>query len=225
MTSVETAQQILDRLEAPRQDLRFLLERGYRRAHALRFVGEHHQLTSADRNVLERVVFARDDAESRRARLVEASALRGQEVVIDGYNVLISTECIFDGAPLFLADDGVVRDIAARRGLRLEGPGVSKGLAVLFGRLRELGVERVDVILDEQVSRSGELAALCRAELARHGIAGDAQTTARADHALVAAGRSAVVCTSDRVIIDGVPRVFDAVRAIAEGRVLVGRAS
>ena len=52
-----------------------------------------------------------DQGEARRARLIQGEAAAGQELVIDGYNQLISLECLLLGDPLFLADDGVIRDV------------------------------------------------------------------------------------------------------------------
>ena len=115
--SSETASSIVARLSAPMAELRFLLDHGYRRAHALRFVGEHHQLVQRDRNVLERVVFSEEDAARRRARVIGPDAVGGRHITVDGYNVLMSLVCLSLGEPLFLADDGVVRDVAAGRSL------------------------------------------------------------------------------------------------------------
>ncbi len=222
MSQPESAQQILDRLKAPVLELRILLDFGYRRGHALRFVGEHHQLGEWDRNVLERVVFSQEAASRRRARLVGPGQLKGASVVVDGYNVLISLECLFAGEPLFLADDGVVRDVAARRGLRHRAEAVDQGLRHVLELFKAQGVAAVTLIFDQQVSRSGELAATCRAALGRHNFMGEARTELRADHALIDAAKASVVCTSDRVIIDAAPRAFDLVNALAKRAVAVG---
>jgi hypothetical protein len=220
MAGTESARQILERLEAPAVELRFLLSRGYRRAHALRFVGERHQLGDRDRNVLERVVFAADEAAGRRARLVGADRLRGRAVAVDGYNVLIGLECVLTGAPLFLADDGVVRDVAGTRVFTASTPAaVAERLCRPVGEvLAAAGAASVEVIFDRQISRSGELAAACRTVLAALGLAAEARTADRADRAVIEAAARAVVCSSDRVIIDAAPEVFDVVRALAEER-------
>lgn len=233
MAETESARQILERLEAPSTELRFLLGRGYRRAHALRFVGEHHQLGERDRSVLERVVFADVEAARRRARLVAADRVRGRAVVVDGYNVLIGIDCLLAGEPLFLADDGVLRDVAAGRGRLVRSSGepadaeaAAERLCRPLGELLAgLGAASIDLVLDAQVSRSGDLAAACRAVLEQvarlalgPGPAVEARTAPRADRAVIEAAAAAVVCSSDRVIIDASPEVFDALRALARGK-------
>jgi len=219
----ETAQQIVDRLDGAMLEMRFLLERGYGRAHVLRFVGEHHQLPEQDRNVLERVVFASAEAASRRARLVSESDLRGEAVVVDGHNVLIGLQCLEAGAPVFLCDDGVVRDVAGRRGL--QGP--EERTVRLLRKICELfashAVTRVDFVFDQPVSRSGELAALCRTVAGEISLVGDCRTEVRADRAVIDAAATAVACSSDRVILDASPRVFDVIRALAGDPAVLGR--
>lgn len=210
MNSSQTAQKILSRLESPIIEFRFLLDRGYKRTHALRFVGEHHQLESTHRNVLERVVFPEEEARKRKKHLVSAKDLSGQDIVIDGFNILISLDCLKTQAPLFLADDGVYRDIAARKGIK-NLQTIRENLTMLCELFSTLGVNQVLFIFDQQVSRSGEIAALTRAVIKETALVGQGITEPQTDRAVINASEKAVVCSSDRVIIDGSPRVFDAI--------------
>ncbi len=218
MSAPEPAQAIVDRLEAPIVELRFLLDRGYRRTHALRAVSEHHQLAREDRNVLERVVFPQSESRARRRRLVRPSDLAGQALVIDGFNQLIGLECLLSGEPLFLADDGLVRDMAAVRGRYDRSGATDRAMQLLCGFLARRGVGSVGFVFDHQVSRSGELAAACREALAGLGVPGQAATSRHTDRAIRRAAAAAVISSSDRAIIDATPRVFDAVHALADER-------
>lgn len=215
----ETAQRLLERLQRPAEEMRFLLDRGYRRAHALRVVGEHHQLPARERNVLERVVFPADEADRRRRRLIEPAAARDQTIIVDGYNVLVGVDCLLTGAPLFLADDGLVRDIATRRGLR-SMTRTRGALSRLVQTLARLEPAAVDLVLDQQVSRSGELANVCRDALGSVGLAGDARTETRADRAIIVAAREAIAASSDRVIVDAAAATIDLVGAAGADRSL-----
>jgi hypothetical protein len=180
-------------------------------------------LRDHERHVLERLVFAADEAERRRSHLVGAEALTGESLVVDGYNVLISLDCMLCNAPLFLCDDGVVRDIAARRGRYRPGPRSDEALKRLGQFLSACAVERATFIFDRQPSFSGEMAAHCSAALRRWGVQGAARTEERADWALHQAATTAILCSSDRVLIDGAPRVFDLVRALVGDSSLVAR--
>jgi len=168
-----------------------------------------------DRNVLERVVFTGEEARARRARLVPYDDVRGQPIVVDAYNQLIGLECLLAEAPLFLAEDGVVRDIAAVRGGFKRTPATDRSIELICRLFARLGVESVRFVLDQQVAKSGELAAPLRHAIARVGLDGDASTSRHADRSVRRAAVNAVVCSSDRAIMDAAPRVFDVVRAIA----------
>lgn len=212
----ESAQEIIDRLEAPILELRFLLERGYRRSHALRAVGEHHQLILHDLNVLERVVFPSSEARARRERLIPADAVSGRSLIIDGYNQLISLECLLASEPLFLADDGLVRDIAAIRGGYARNAATTEALGIICQFLAQLDVVSARVVFDRQVSRSGELAAACREALSKAGVPGEAITDDHTDQYVRHASAEAVACSSDRAIIDGAPHAFDLIHTLAQ---------
>jgi hypothetical protein len=195
-------------------ELRFLLERGYRRPHALGFVSERHQLAVADRNVLERVIFASGEGMERAQRLVGLDVLQGAEVVVDGYNVVIGVECVLAGRPTFLCDDGLVRDVAAVRGRHAPSPETREAVRRICHLLGEHRAASATFLFDAQVSRSGELCGICRQELGRAGLRGEAETDRHVDRRLKAAGESAVICSSDRAVVDAARRVFDVVAAL-----------
>lgn len=216
MSPPDAASAIVGRLAAPMLELRFLLERGYRRSHALSVVSEHHQLPLADRNVLERSIFPEAEARARATRLVGRTALRGARVVLDGYNVIIGVECLLAGEPVFRCDDGLHRDVARLGGRYRQGPRTAAALERVAGLLAREGVASALVILDAQVSRSGELAEACRAALLAAGLEADAETDRHVDRRLRAEADDAVVCSSDRAVVDRCARVFDVVGALAE---------
>jgi len=205
-----------DRIRKAARDLRFLLDRGYPRESALKFVGDRLQLRREERDLLFRGVFPRKQIEARRAKAVRLRDLRGQNVVMDGHNVLITLESALAGKPLVLADDGFVRDISRIfRGFRPTGRTraawqLVQSLLVLYAPAG------VSVILDAPLARSGELAGRIRRWMEESGILGDAVAEARPESAILK--RPGITMSADSAIIDRAERVFDVAGHIVRQR-------
>jgi hypothetical protein len=188
-------------------ELRYLLGRGYPRLGALTFVGNHHQLDKASREVLGRGVFEQAAAKRRRERLIPASQVAGRPLSIDGHNVIITLESAALGLPLVEADDGLIRDIAGRHGSYQPGPTTETALAMLFEALARLRPSRVLFLLDAPLSKSGDLAQRVSAGLSQIGLEHEARAIPVPEAELVPFGGP--VATSDSVLIDAVAEPFD----------------
>jgi len=78
-------------------DVRYLLDRGYPVKGAITFVCNHYRLDIKWRYVFTRVVFDKDTIKSRRKKTVKCEDLKGEVVLVDGYNVLIGVESALKG--------------------------------------------------------------------------------------------------------------------------------
>ena len=190
------------------------MNRGYPKDSAIRFVSDHHQLPEAHRFVLTRMIVAAERARTRRAKAQSLETLSANEVFVDGYNVLITTESLLADYPVYLCDDGFLRDT---RGIfksykisRLTSP----ALFLILDLLALAKPARVEVLLDQQMSRSGELAELVRGMMAERGLPGTARTARDVDHQLKVA--EAGVATSDGNVIDAAKRIYDLPAEIAK---------
>src|SRR5262245_28733674 len=103
----------LPRLRAAARELHWLLDRGYPPASALRFCGDHHQLDTRQRLLLQRAACTTAQAQARRLHRLATDRLRGRRVQLDGFNVLITVEAALAGALLLRAADGCLRDLAS----------------------------------------------------------------------------------------------------------------
>ena len=201
-----------DLFEAYR-DLKYLLNRGYRKKVALSFVANHYRLTLKQRHLLARCVFSDSEIEERRKKLVEASFLEGRTLGIDGFNVLITLESLMEGRAV-LCEDGLVRDLKYQRGYRMSEK-TEHMLETMISFLSTLEPCEVVFLYDKGVSKSGEIARLTREVLRRHGLKGEAMAVPSPDYELKNFG---VVSTSDIGIISRVAHVFDLPRVL--GKVL-----
>ncbi len=194
-------------------EARYLLDRGYPRDSAVRFVSDHHRLADEERFILMRVVVKSDVARARMARVVKLEDLRGQGIFVDGYNVLITTESVLGGYPVYLCDDGFLRD---SRGIFRSFRSSSLTIHALnriFDLLASVGPARTEVLFDQQMSGSGELAETVRGMMAERNLCGSARTNRDVDRLLKV--EKGIILTSDGNVIDSVDRVVDLPQHIA----------
>ncbi|WP_048151082.1 DUF434 domain-containing protein [Palaeococcus ferrophilus] len=186
------------------RDLKYFLNRGYRKKNALEFVANHYTLGREERHLLARCVFSDSWIRAVSLKLLPERALRGRLIGIDGFNVLITLESLFEGRAI-LCEDGLVRDLKLQRGYRL-GPLTLKVIGTLATFLEGAGVRGAVVIYDSPVSKSGEVAKLTRKALEERSIPGEVRLSRAPDHELKTFD---VVATSDVGIIERVPYVVD----------------
>lgn len=189
------------------EEARYLLDRGYPKDSAVRFVSNHHRLADEERFILMRVVVRSDVARARRSKVVRPEDLRGQSMFIDGYNVLITTESVLGSYPVYSCDDGFLRDSRGIfRSYRASSPTIH-ALNRILDLLAFAAPARMEVLFDQQMSRSGELAETVREMMAERHLCGTARTARDVDRLLKAA--KGIVLTSDGNVIDSVDRVMD----------------
>ncbi|HIH69939.1 DUF434 domain-containing protein [Methermicoccus shengliensis] len=194
-------------LQRPAEDLRLLLDRGYRKQHALQFVSDHYRLESRWRYVLSRAVHSTSTVKMRAKKKISCGALKGEVLWVDGHNVLITIESVLRGNELFLCDDGFLRDTrGVFRSFRLTETTI-EAVRLVIGFLRKSEVKEVHFVFDRRLSRSGELAAHVRSALCASCLKGDACTSEAVDFLLKHV--HGVVASADGPIVDAADRVID----------------
>jgi hypothetical protein len=194
-------------LQKASEDFRYLLNRAYPRKAALELVGNRYQLTSDQRHLLHRGVFSDVDAKSRQKKKISPHQIRGYDLVIDGYNVLITIEAGLLGRPLVLGDDGFIRDISGLSGNFRKTEGTEKALRLVLDVLKRIKPVRTFFLFDSPISRSGELAQEVRNRLKNGKLPGDAMAVRVPEKILI--GFPGMIATSDTAIIDRSKRVVD----------------
>ncbi|MDD4162186.1 MAG: DUF5616 domain-containing protein [Methanothrix sp.] len=163
--------------------------------------------------MLLRTIVSADTALRRMAKALKVHTLRGREVFVDGYNVLITTESLLEGFPVYLCDDGFLRDT---RGF-FRSYKASRITFCAFSEILDLlaaaGPDRVELLLDQQISRSGELANEVRGLMAERDLPGVAMTARDVDHRLKTCGY--IVASSDGNVIDAASSAIDLPAEIA----------
>ena len=168
------------------------------------------------RFVLTRVVASSTVAASRKNKRISVGELGGRTVAIDGYNVLITVESLILGAPVYLCDDGFLRDTRGIFRRYRFSDHTTFALSEILSILKESGIDRAEFLLDQQISRSGALAAKIRDMMAEHEVPGSAKTAKEVDRRLKLADRP--VATGDGAIIDEACEAIDLPAEVAMRR-------
>jgi len=188
-------------------DIRYLLDRGYPGKGVITFVCNHYRLDIKWRYVFTRVVFGKDTIKSRREKTVNCEDLKGEVVLVDGYNVLIGVESALKGEPVYLCDDGFLRDTrGVFRNYRCSGQ-TTKAMDEILGVLRGFTPFRVEFLFDSQISKSKEMARWVEKKLKDVGLEGSAGTSRHVDHDLKQS--NGIIATADGSIIDEVAKAVN----------------
>ncbi len=192
------------------------MDRGYPGDSAVRFVSDHHRLPEEKRFILRRIIVSADTALARMAKATRLHALRGRTVFVDGYNTAITAHSLLAGHPVYFCDDGFLRDTRAF----FRGSGDLHVAAIAFSEILDLLASahpyRVQMLLDQQISRSGELAGEVRRMMAARGLPGEARCARNVDQLIKTC--SCIIATSDGNVIDAAAAVIDLPGEIARRR-------
>lgn len=193
-------------------ELGWLLDRGYAMRSALALVGDRHNLTQRQRIGLARSACAAVDAERRAAHRVDAGALGGAEVWIDGYNLLITVEAALGGGVILRGRDGCFRDLASLHGTYRSVEETDPALLLIGESLQAWNVAQCRWIIDRPVSNSGRLKERVLSLAQLRGWCWDVDLEFSPDAILAKAPQ--IIVTSDSVILDRCAHWFDAGRRI-----------
>ncbi len=208
-----SSNQFKEGLKEAAYDLKFLLNRGYRKKGALDFVANKYVIDKRGRNYLMRKVFSDEKSLKRRVKLIDIRNIEDELVFIDAYNVLITVEsiCNNDFDPVVLCDDGVLRDINAVFGKYKINRSTEHSLKHIISILKAYNPSYINFIYDKQVSKSGELSKLTNEIIKIEHVRGKAVTSRTVDYDLVKLSNESngITATSDSVVMDKTDKIID----------------
>jgi hypothetical protein len=187
-----------------REDLKYLLNRGYRKKAALDFVANHYRLPASHRYLLARCVFSDSWIAEVREKLLKPKELAGKTLAIDGFNVLITLESLMDGEAI-LCEDGLVRDLKYQGRYRLNER-TPKVIEEVVKSLSELEVGEAIFFYGKNVPKSGEIKKMTEYAIKKFGVSGEVRLVKSPDFELKSFEN---VATADTAIIGAVKGVFD----------------
>lgn len=198
-------------------DLCWLLDRGYALPSATELVGNRYSLAARQRLAVARCACSDVAARHRGSRQVDATALQGAELWLDGLNVLTGLEVALSGGVILIGRDGCCRDVA---GLHRHYRKVEETLpaARLVGELAAAaGVTRCRWWLDKPVSNTGRLKVVLLEVAAEEGWDWEVELVYSPDTVL--ATTEHIIATADSAVLDRCQRWFNLVRTLVGMRI------
>lgn len=195
-------------------DLSWLLTHGYAAESSLKLVGDRHDLTTRQRLAVRRCAASDQACEERRRRELAPEALRGREMGLDGFNILLTLETALSGGILLRGRDGGIRDMASVHGSYRSVEETRPAVEWVGNALQGLGVAAAVWYCDRPVSNSGRLKQFLDETAAQHGWPWRVELVFNPDREL--AGSPMAVATADSAILDRCGSWFNLVAHILQ---------
>lgn len=204
-------------LRAATADLCWLLDHGYAARSALELVGNRHNLISRQRMAVSRYACSNEDVRRREKLRVEPARLPGQELWLDGYNVLTVLESALAGGLVLPGRDGCCRDLAGIHRRYRKVNETIPALRLVGETAAALGVSSCRWWLDQPVSNSGRLKAVILEAAGNAGWRMEVDLTFSPDHVL--SHTDQIIATSDGIVLDRCQRWVNLARLIITERI------
>jgi hypothetical protein len=181
-------------------DYSLLLSKGYAEKSSLKLVGDRFSLTERQRLAVMRSACSDEQRASRKSRQLDISAVAGQMIAIDGYNLLITIEAAMSGGLIFRGQDGCYRDLASIHGTYRRVSETQPAIELIGGFLQQAGIAQALWLLDSPVSNSGRLKTLLRELAEKNDWKWIIELVTSPDAVLIKGEK--IVASSDSVILD-----------------------
>ena len=147
------------RLRSAVHDLSWLWSRRYAQPSSIKLVGDCYQLTTRQRTAVGRSSCTDNALTNRQSTLKPASAIKGADLAIDGFNLLTTLEVVFSNGVILRGRDACLRDMASMHGKYRMIAETLPAVALALHCLQAWQPQSVLFLLDQPVSNSGRLAA------------------------------------------------------------------
>ena len=181
-------------------ELSWLLTRDYSIKGALKLVGDRHSLTERQRLAVSRAACSDQNRQRRATTMVEPKQIRGRDLVIDGFNLLITIEAGLSKGLLMLCHDGCIRDLSSIHGSYRSVQETEAAILLIGETLATNGAGSALWLLDKPISNSGRLAQTIRGLASQHGWDWSVELAFNPDSEIAASDR--VVVSSDGPLLD-----------------------
>ncbi len=181
-------------------DYSLLLGKGYAQKSSLKLVGDHFALTERQRLAVMRCACSDSQLTGRAGREVVFGAVRDKSIVVDGYNILITTEAALSGACVFIGRDGCIRDLSGLHGSYRKVCETMPALELIAKTLEDIGVKHALWFFDSPVSNSGRLKTIIGRLAEENHWPWEARLLPNPDVELIATDE--IIATSDSDVLD-----------------------
>lgn len=193
------SKEALIKLHSAYEEIYYLLNRDYKISSVVDLVGGHYQFSVRQRNALLRATSSEEQLKARKEKQLKLSDARGQEIHIDGFNLIITLEVALSRGVLIMGGDRTLRDLAGLRGTYSIIDKTVEAIELIGKLLNEIEPAAVKFYLDSPVSNSGRLKGKIIEQASSWNFPVEVELAPNADPILSKQGN---VITSDSVILD-----------------------
>ncbi len=183
-------------------ELSWLLSHGYKLTSSMKLVGDRYRLTERQRLAVSRSACSDAALVRRKDHCVSAKHVSNEDVIIDGFNLIISIEAALSGAPLLVCRDECIRDLSSVHGSYRSVQETESAISLIGEICEQLCAASVLWLLDRPISNSGRLARRIADIAERHGWPWMVEVVFNPDAQIVSS--SSIAITSDSAILDRV---------------------
>jgi hypothetical protein len=189
-----------DNLRKALEDLYYLLGRNYPMKASLALVGNRYQLVKRQQQALQGMACSEEEIRKRKEKELSHTAIKGETILLDGFNILILLETALSGGYIFEGLDGCFRDISSIHGAYSKGQHTEEALIIIGNTLQQLELHKVIWVFDAPVSNSGKLKALCYEIAGKHGFPWEVRLEKDPDKYLIE--NEGLICSSDGWVLN-----------------------
>lgn len=193
-------------------DMSWLLSRGYADKSVLKLVGDRFQLNQRQRMAVMRCACSDFALSRRRQNEISRDYLTGQDLLVDGYNVLTTIEAALAGGVVITGRDGCYRDLASMHGTFRKVKETGPAIKILGKTLKDLNVQHCRLYLDSPVSNSGRLKTTILEHADKQGWNWEVELVHNPDSVL--SDTDEIIASADSIILDHCRRWFNLAREI-----------
>jgi hypothetical protein len=146
-----------DKIKEAITDMCYLLSRGYAQKSSIQLVGNKYRLNARQQQAVQGMSASKQQIKKRQSTCVTLNTLKGQDIIIDGFNLIIILESALSQAYIFKGLDNCYRDLSGVYGTYKRVQQTEQALLLIGSVLKQAEVNSVLWVLDKPVSNSGRL--------------------------------------------------------------------
>jgi hypothetical protein len=204
------------RLARATAHLSWLFDHDYSEKASVKLVGDRFKLLARQRIAIRRCAAPKAAVEKRSQKRRQDTELIGENLHVDGFNVLTSIEAALSKGVLLIGRDSCLRDMASMHGSYRRVQETAPALELIRKSLASLKLKKVTWYLDKPVSNSGRLAAIIRDHAERNDWNCQLEVQLVPDPDKILIGQTELIASADRLIIDNGPGWFNLAAYIIE---------
>jgi len=186
------------------EDYQLLLNKKYPHKTILELIATRYSLNHFERSMLYRGISEKESAIDRKKRLVEASSIVKQSLHIDLFNSLFTIAAYLRGFPVYLSNDGLLRDASESHGSEDWEEHLDKALMLTIDYLEHVQPSKVYFYVDMPIERSVLVVEKVHIHFAKSMISYAIELHESPDHLLEKATEG-ILASSDSTVIDRSP--------------------